>query len=121
MSEYKIRPHHCLCINFFEGKGYSTDFTENMTAVIELLNRENPVVEVITDRDIICRSCPCTDCHDKALSYDLKVMDICGLSGRMHWEDLRQTVSEKIIESGRLKDICGNCQWFYICEKKGLE
>ncbi|MDE6679621.1 MAG: DUF1284 domain-containing protein [Ruminococcus sp.] len=120
MSEYKLRPHHVLCIGFFEGKGYSEDFTENMTAVIDSLNRENPEIEITTKRDIICRCCPCTDCLEKALSYDLKVMEICSLSGKMRWTDLRKTIEEKIIAEKRLNEICGNCQWFYICEKKGL-
>lgn len=119
MSEYKLRPHHALCINFFEGKGYSTDFTENMKRIIEKF-RENPVIEITTDRDVICRCCPCTECHEKALSYDMKVIDACGISGIISWENLQKTVREKIISSGKLKEICGNCQWFYIC-KKGLD
>ncbi|MDE6781753.1 MAG: DUF1284 domain-containing protein [Ruminococcus sp.] len=119
MSEYRIRPHHGLCVNFFEGKGYSRDFTDNMTAVIKLLDSENPIVEITTEHDIICQCCPCTGCHDKALTYDLKVIEICGLSGEVRWKDLRKVVSEKIIHSGRLKEVCGNCQWFCICGKKG--
>lgn len=121
MLKYKLRPHHGLCINFFEGKGYSQEFTENMTSVIELLNSENPETELTTNHDIICCCCPCTDCHDKALSYDLKVMEICGVSENIRWKDFRKKVHEKIISTGRLKEVCGNCQWFYICEKKGLD
>ncbi|MCM1506806.1 MAG: DUF1284 domain-containing protein [Ruminococcus flavefaciens] len=120
MLEYRLRPHHALCIGFFEGKGYSREFTENMTEIIELLNGENPETEITTDSDIICRCCPCTDCHEKALSYDMKVIEICGLSDKIKWEDLRHRVQKNIIKSGRLKEICGDCQWFYICEKKGL-
>lgn len=121
MSEYKLRPHHGLCIGFFEGKGYSPEFTENMGSVIELLSSENPEIEITTGRDIICGCCPCMDCRDKALSYDLKVVEICGLSGKIRWNDFRKTVSEKIISAGKLKEVCADCQWFYICEKKGLD
>lgn len=120
MSGYKLRPHHALCIGFFEGKGYSREFTENMTGVIGLLYSENPEIEVTTDHDIICCCCPCTDCHEKALSYDMKVMEICGLPDKVRWEELRKSVREKIVNAGRLKEVCGGCQWFYICEKKGL-
>ncbi|MCM1314151.1 MAG: DUF1284 domain-containing protein [Prevotella sp.] len=118
MSEYKLRPHHALCINFFEGKGYSNEFTENMTRIIENF-RENPIIEITTGHDVICSKCTCTDCHDKALSYDMKVIDICGISGKISWKNLQKTIHEKIISAGKLKEICGNCQWFYICEKKG--
>ncbi|MDE6540220.1 MAG: DUF1284 domain-containing protein [Ruminococcus sp.] len=118
MSKYKLRPHHALCINFFEGKGYSNEFTENMTRVIENFH-ENPIIEITTGDDVICSKCPCTDCHDKALSYDMKVIDICGIAGSISWENLQKNIREKIINAGKLKEICSDCQWFSICEKKG--
>lgn len=116
MSEYKIRPHHALCINFFEGKGYSSEFVANMTDIIEKL-RENPVIEITTSHDVICRCCPCTDCHEKALDYDMKVLDICGISEKITWEDLQKIIHEKILSAGKLHEICGGCQWFGICKK----
>ncbi len=121
MSEYKLRLHHGLCIGFFEGKGYSLEFVRNMTAVIDMLDSTNPEIELTANRDIICCCCPCTECRDKALSYDLRVAEICGISGKVRWNDFRKTIYEKIIQSGRLKEICSDCQWFYICEKKGLD
>ncbi|MDE6671865.1 MAG: DUF1284 domain-containing protein [Ruminococcus sp.] len=117
MSEYKIRPHHALCINFFEGKGYSTNFTENMTRIIENLQK-NPLIEITTVHDVICSKCPCTDCHEKATSYDMKVLDICGISGKIRWNDLQEIIHEKIISTGKLHEVCVDCQWFYICGKK---
>ncbi|MDE6832983.1 MAG: DUF1284 domain-containing protein [Ruminococcus sp.] len=117
MSEYKIRPHHALCINFFIGKGYSNDFTENMNHVIENLHN-NPLTEITIGKDMICSKCPCTDCQEKAVSYDRKVIDFCGISGNMSWNDLKKVVHEKIISTGKLHEICGDCQWFYICGKK---
>ncbi|MDE6036570.1 MAG: DUF1284 domain-containing protein [Ruminococcus sp.] len=117
MSEYKIRPHHILCINFYVGKGYSKEFTENMTRIIENLQK-NPLIELTAGHDVICNKCPCTGCAEKADYYDGKVIDICGISGKMHWKDLQKTVREKIINTGRLHEVCGDCQWFYICGKK---
>ena len=32
MSKYLIRPHHMLCMQFFEGKGYSDGFVASMGA-----------------------------------------------------------------------------------------
>ncbi|HEZ7990826.1 MAG TPA: hypothetical protein RWO66_07705 [Ruminococcus sp.] len=43
-SEIFLRPHHGLCIGFFEGKGYSDEFTANMSAVIEKLQNTDPHV-----------------------------------------------------------------------------
>ena len=31
----KLRAHHGMCLAFFEGKGYSSAFTENMGKVLE--------------------------------------------------------------------------------------
>ena len=117
MSEYKLRPHHALCINFFEGKGYSNEFTENMTHIIENFH-EKSIIKITTDRDIICSKCPCTNCYGKALSYDMKIINICGIFDNISWKDLQKTIHEKIISSGKLSEICGDCQWFYICGKK---
>lgn len=30
---YRIRAHHGMCFSFFQGKGYSGEFTENMHPV----------------------------------------------------------------------------------------
>ena len=29
-TTYRIRPHHGMCLYFFEGKGYSEGFTKHM-------------------------------------------------------------------------------------------
>ncbi len=126
MSECKIRFHHGLCIGFFEGKGYSREFTQNMTDVTEMLNRENPETEITLKSDIICRKCPnlkdgiCKS-NEKVSQYDRKVMDLCGISDgeKIRWKDFRKKVNDRIISAGKLKEVCSDCQWLYICEKKG--
>ena len=53
MQELKLRPHHALCVRFFEGKGYSEDFTKNMYSVIEKLNND-PVIKIVFGYDDLC-------------------------------------------------------------------
>ena len=36
----KLRAHHGMCLAFFEGKGYSSAFTENMGKVLEEMEIE---------------------------------------------------------------------------------
>ena len=36
-TTYRIRPHHGMCLYFFEGKGYSEGFTKHMAEVKEWL------------------------------------------------------------------------------------
>ena len=40
MSKYLIRPHHMLCMQFFDGKGYSDGFVASMAAIKEKLEKE---------------------------------------------------------------------------------
>ncbi|MDE5861402.1 MAG: DUF1284 domain-containing protein [Ruminococcus sp.] len=48
----------------------------------------------------------------------MKVLDICGISGKIRWNDLQEIIHEKIISPGKLNEVCVDCQWFYICGKK---
>ena len=122
MQSSELRPHHALCLAFFEGKGYSGDFVRNMAKIKELLTDSDPEVRLTTDWDMICRRCPHSDgsCGEKAPCYDRAVLEICGLSeGQViKWSRLSQTAEELIIKAGRLPQVCGDCQWSYICSKK---
>ena len=62
----------------------------------------------------ICRT------QELVLYYDKEVLKRCGLSEKtkIFWNDFSKLVQEKIIFSGERQNICGNCQWSCICEKK---
>ena len=108
-------------MSFFEGKGYSPEFTENMRNIIDNLEKLNPRVRITENADIICAECPnnnnsiCTG--EKVSRYDKAVMNIGGLQNNdlISWSDLKK-ISGYIISCG-LENICGDCQWFYICGK----
>ena len=53
----KLRAHHGMCLAFFEGKGYSSAFTENMGKVLEEMEADT-LLELCREKDIICRACP---------------------------------------------------------------
>ena len=38
-----LRPHHLLCILFFEGKGYNKEFTLNMQNIINNLSHNTKI------------------------------------------------------------------------------
>ncbi len=125
MSSYKLRPHHGLCTAFFEGKGYSGDFVRNMADVIEMLETDDPEIILTVGEDIICANCPNNRTHicessDKVARYDNAVLEMCGLSAGdiVRRSDFRDTVFHRIISAGRLSEVCGDCQWFYICGEK---
>lgn len=126
MKEYRIRAHHGMCFAFFEGRGYSSEFTEHMGKMKELL-AENPVVTVIAETDDICAACPnneagtCTQA-EKVSGYDRAVLSLCGLKAgvRVHWQEFEKTVDERILTKDRQKEICGDCQWDPVCSKNKI-
>lgn len=124
MSIYPLHPHHGLCITYFEGKGYSPEFTAHMTAVIRALS-DSSLVRLTLGEDVICTYCPnirnhqCIH-HNKVLRFDQAVLTVCGLQeGQvLRWEDFRNVVDRLIISKGILSTICGDCRWRTICQAK---
>lgn len=121
MSNFKIRAHHGLCVKHFIGKGYNDAFSKNMYSVVESL-KENPIVEIVCGKDIICDCCPnlsgqkCKS-YFKTAEYDKKVFDLCNINpnDKFSWNDYQNIIEDKIIKSNMLYFICGDCEWFYIC------
>ena len=125
MSEYSIRPHHMLCLQFFEGKGYSDEFSKNMMKIKDSLDSEDPVVKIVKGVDDICFLCPNRKdklCKDEELvnSYDQRVMEnVEGHIGdKISWSELSGAVHSSIIENGKMTGICSDCQWAEICLSK---
>ena len=125
MEKY-LRPHHGMCFQFYEGKGYSDDFTDHMGNVIKELEA-NPEQKVVlkAETDIVCKNCPnneggvCTT-QNKVFRYDAAVLRACGLSdgSEMSFAEFIGLVKDKIIDEGIRGDIYGDCSWDYICREK---
>ncbi|MBR1383569.1 MAG: DUF1284 domain-containing protein [Ruminococcus sp.] len=119
-----LRPHHILCIGFFEGKGYSDDFVQNMYHVISQLDN-NAFIQLTMQADVVCSRCPldtngvCST-DKKAASYDAAVLRLTGLSSgsTYTWDYLRSVIKEKILSCGDLFTVCGTCKWYEICSNK---
>ena len=126
----KLRPHHGMCLAFFEGKGYSKGFTAHMAQVKQLLSEEDPPVFLVPETDEICSCCPntwkgvCT-AADKVERYDREVLSCCGLSAgaELPWSTFSALVHEHILAADRRREICAGCQWNDICtgQEKHME
>ena len=73
-----LRAHHGLCLRFFQGKGYSGAFVENMAQKKAMLE-ENPLVRLTDQADEICRACPNNlsgqcESAEKVRRYDREVL-----------------------------------------------
>ena len=123
MSEYQysIRAHHGMCLAFFTGKGYNSEFTKHMAQMKEKLE-ENPVVRLVAETDDICSACPnnengiCTTAW-KVAEYDRQVLARCEISEGeiMRFLDFEKLVCNHILYLDKRKEICGDCQWNELC------
>ncbi|MEY8525277.1 DUF1284 domain-containing protein [bacterium 1XD8-76] len=124
---YRIRAHHGMCFSYFQGKGYSGEFTENMWAMKEKLDR-NPIVVLLDETDDVCSHCPgnrsgkCTNGASgtpsgKAKEYDRQVLALCGLAAgtQIRWNDFVNAVQTHILSPGKRREICGGCEWDSLC------
>lgn len=113
-----------MCFFFFQGKGYSGAFTENMRRMQRKL-AQNPEVILLAETDDVCACCPhnragvCNSAK-KVESYDMQVLARCGLARgtRIRWEEFEALVDERILSAGRRAEICGGCQWSGLCVRK---
>lgn len=118
LLNYKLRPHHSLCIQYFEGKGYSSTFVKEMQRIIVWLEQNNPVLTLTEDCDMVCGSCPnkksgrCIT-HCKVNEFDTACLKEYRLSfdSAVSWERLKQLALDKIINKGLLSEVCSGCQW----------
>lgn len=120
--QYTVRAHHGVCLNFFKGSGYSSDFVGNMWEMNNKLEK-NPLIRIVSQTDVICGACPnnaegtCA-AAEKVAEYDRQVLLKCGISEGevMSFLDFEKLVRDKILLPGKREEICGNCQWNSLCQ-----
>lgn len=115
----KLRPHHLLCTQSYEGKGYSNEFVKNMDKVTNVLrNEKDTKIELIFSTDDICSKCPekidvdlCKS-NEKVKEIDSKVVKYFDLEEKEYnYEDIVKYIKKKMtIEI--MDDICSKCQWY---------
>lgn len=119
-----LRAHHGMCLSFFEGKGYSSEFTIHMQKIQDQM-KENPELFIVAEADEVCSHCPnlkngqCGSFH-LVRSYDQKVLDLCGVKEKTDstWKEFSKLVKEKILIPGKRHEICGGCEWTKLCDEK---
>lgn len=124
----RYRPHHFLCSLGFQGRGYSPDFTANMTAIVvgrlRAAGGDDTVIEVTGTADAICAPCPkrlgdgCEaqgriDRLDRAHAAALDLAP----GDRLTWGEARARIRASVAP-GSLKTLCAGCEWerYGLCE-----
>ena len=122
----KIRAHHLLCIQGFQGYGYSKDFETHMQRIIIFLNT-NPStkIQIITKTDELCSHCPYNYKNsynmDKYSHIIMKKLDKLVIKKFLLKENQIYTIEDALklvnnnINQSKLMEICGNCSWNNKC------
>lgn len=120
-----LRPHHLLCTQSYEGRGYSAEFIKNMDKNIEILkNKQGFKIKIECGLDDLCVACPhnkgqaCSS-EVKVKNMDEKVLKYFNLKEEFYvYKDVINLVQRKIT-SDILADICKECEWYEygMCKK----
>lgn len=124
----RFRPHHFLCALGFQGKGYSSDFTANMHAIVvgQLRGEDGDatLIEVTGFADDICGPCPkrrgrLCSAQAQISALDRRHANALQLSPReiLTWGEAQERIRAHV-EPGSLSTLCGNCRWleYGLCE-----
>ncbi len=117
-----LRPHHGMCLAYFQGEGYSEAFSHHMEQVKPLLEA-GQLVRLSLQADVICAACPnrrgmeCT-AQEKVLAYDRAVLARCALTEGdvLPFPAFSDLVRRNILTPGLRGQVCGGCQWNHLCK-----
>lgn len=126
-----LRPHHLLCLLFYEGKGYSADFVENMDNIVNFLEQNKDVsIYLKNSCDSICIYCPYCKSNDQCTSFDKvklldqKVLEVFRLKNNTYYpyQYLTSQIQKKL-NAQIFKQICSVCQWYKmgVCKEEKIK
>lgn len=117
-----IRAHHFLCMQGFQGYGYSKKFIENMEQIINHIKENcNCKINLINSCDDICSACGNNKdqyCSNESVNnMDEAVLNKLGLKNGaiLKSKDVFDLVNERLKTEEDIKDICGSCRWTDKC------
>lgn len=123
----KVRAHHLLCLQGFQGYGYDDDFVDGMIGFLKAYESDpNLEFEVTADVDTICAPCPhrddqvCRkdpDADHRIKETDRKTLAKLGLvaGARGPARDLIKHVNVTLKSVADVTEICGTCLWTDKC------
>lgn len=122
----RIRAHHLLCMQGFQGYGYSKDFVKHMEMLIRFFN-SNPgtKIQVVKDADEICSHCPYKTknyCNKESDSLILmENLDISVIKSALLKENQIYTIEQVLklvntnLDHKSINEICDTCSWKDKC------
>jgi len=120
----KLRGHHLICLNFFQGEGYSKEFVDNLKSVLKKA-KENLIL-VVEEADDVCLFCPHLKegrCDYKPQAEEeIKRLDELALKllnvkkGELVNFNEISFLLPQILNIWK-KEACSGCDWKKVCEK----
>jgi hypothetical protein len=134
----KLRAHHLLCLQGYQGYGYDENFKINLENVLKQF-KKNPDVIIIKSADDLCNYCPklkygkcCLDLKDEnkpisqeeieksdkeIIKMDSNVLKKIGIDENKKYkiEELYKIVNNSLKRKKDLKNICKGCIWIKEC------
>lgn len=124
----RLRGHHFICLQFFRGEGYSDEFVENLTHVIQRAAREPALV--VDGIDNVCAACPELGSDGRCASesaggeteirrIDELALGVLGVSvgEQLSLAEARERLEADAVGVGSWRaNACDDCAWERICE-----
>ena len=124
LSPIPLRAHHALCLQFFEGRGYSQSFVDHLQQTLDLFRAGHPIV-LVEGCDHICQCCPCLKegrctTEEKVTRYDRQIAQLCGfrIGSVTDFEAITRSVSTHLLNTPLFSTLCPDCEWRAICHKE---
>lgn len=121
---FKFRPHHLVCNLCFQGKGYSTKFVENFSAINLALaaNLSAKNIRIVDGVDDICSCCPknkagtCTDENLVSILDDsYRALLHLATNEIISLQDVQAKIKQQLSIS-HFHTTCGECSWMPLCK-----
>lgn len=118
---YKLRPHHLICLQFYQGLGYDENFVKNINKIAQ--NWEIFPVLVVEGPDDICISCPnldngrCKLGEENVQKKDEKAKEFLKIKkGDLIEKSSIRKRLYKFIERW-FEECCTDCRWYEVCRR----
>lgn len=122
-GEVRLRPHHLLCLQGFQGYGYDDGLVAHLRKITDRLARDNPPVRIVSGADDVCACCsrlsPEGVCDGEAAiaQMDANALRVYGIAyGDAHpWRDWLSRVNAPGVRCVLREKVCAGCQWITVC------
>ena len=119
-----LRGHHLICLQFFEGQGYSAEFVGNLNRVLK--SAEVSEIDIRRSADDVCERCPylsntgcgySEDSEEAITELDEMALALLDISAeeRVQWSEVKERTSRAFPLWYEV--FCSGCSWKAACEE----